>query len=153
MLTEHLLFISWTPFIVSNIRSFAVSTLWLLFSPFGHPLCEWPSPHMTHLIFALQFLAECPKFWQLKHCRTEMGARNSSTLKIIPVCGHVMFLETIASASANYIWNIWSDLLSLLLFIRSALACWILLQSRIFLNSSLVNSVGTPFTTRVLLFL
>ena len=30
-----------------------------------------------------------------------MGARNFSTLNIIPVCGHVMLLEIIASASAG----------------------------------------------------
>ena len=55
MLTEYLFFISWTPFIVCNMWSFAISTFWLLFSLFGHPLCEWPSPQITHLIFALQF--------------------------------------------------------------------------------------------------
>ena len=44
---------------------FAISTFGCLLSLFGHPLCEWPSPQMTHLIFALQFLAGCPKFWQL----------------------------------------------------------------------------------------
>ena len=101
MLTEYLFFISWTLFIVSNMWSYAISTFWLLLSLFGHPLCEWPSPQMTHLIFAFQLLAECPKFWQLQHCRTEMGAQNSSTLKIIPVCGNVILFDIIASALAG----------------------------------------------------
>ena len=44
-----------------------------------HPLWEWFSPQVRHFCLDLQFLAEWPKLWLLKHCVTETGDRNSST--------------------------------------------------------------------------
>ena len=101
------------------------------------------TPDETFL-FDLQFLAKCPKLWQLKHCLTETGDRNSSTMSVI---WQTRFWEMSASASVGSLISIQNNertLLSFLLFKRSAFAYDILFRSRNSLNSLSVISVGTP---------
>ena len=72
-----------------------------LASLFGRPLWEWLSPQIRHFCLDLQFFAERPKLWQLKHCVTKTGNRNSSTLYTMPVTLQTKFWERRASASVG----------------------------------------------------
>ena len=85
MLPEGLILVSRTAFVVGDMRSTTISTLWLPFSLLGQFLWECASPHTTHFGFLVQFGALCPKPWHLKHCWIEGVVLKSSTLKIMPV--------------------------------------------------------------------
>ena len=140
---------------MQHVSPYNLHTLvsWLLY--LGIRLCEWLSPQIRHFGFDLQFFAEWPKLWQLKHCVTETGFRNSSTLYTMPVTLQIRFCERRASALWGSLISsrkIGRTLSSFLLFKRSALAKLILLRLRNSRNSSsvILISVGTPFIARLL---
>ena len=136
MLTEHLFFISWTPFIVGNMWSFTVSTFWLLF------FSVWAS--FVRVAFSTDNT--------LNFCLTVFG-RMSEILAVIKQLDGNGSTKLASAGSLHSIWNIWSILPSLLLLIRSASACLILLWSKSCSNSSLLNSVGTPSATLTFVFI
>ena len=121
MLPKCLFLYSGHPLYDATCGPLQLARFGFLASLFGHPLWKWFSPQIRHFCLDLEFLAEWPKLWQLKHCMSETGDRNSSTSFTMPVTWQTKFWEIRASALVGLLISSWKTLPSFLLFKHSAL--------------------------------